>query len=96
MNFFTTAQHVNELRNLLSPGLGFFDILNSEQNGIPVLAIERRKKRLGPGVCVKRLLQIVWHGRPTCGRVRALPSSIFLGVLNGPQASRQGKQPSSR
>ena len=62
MDLFTIAQHFNELSDLPRTGLGPLDVLNSKQDGIPVLTVERCKERLGVGVCIERLLQVVGDG----------------------------------
>ena len=63
MDFFAIVEHFDKLGDFLRTRPGLLDVLNSEQDGIPILAIERRKKRFGFWVCIKGFLQIVRDGR---------------------------------
>lgn len=62
MELFAITEHLNELSDLLRTCLGLFDVLNSEQDGVPILAVERCKKRLGFWVCIKGMLQVIRYG----------------------------------
>ena len=44
MQLFTIGQHGDELGDLPGTGFSLFDVLNSEKDGVPVLAIERGKE----------------------------------------------------
>ena len=55
MERFTVPQHFNESSNLLRARLGLLDVLNPEQDGVPVSTVERCKKRFRLWVCIKGL-----------------------------------------
>jgi len=78
MEPFTVTQHFNESSNLLRARLGLLDVLNPEQDGVPVSAVERCKKRFGLRVCIKGLLQVIRDSRGARRRVCPIPPSIQL------------------
>jgi hypothetical protein len=88
MELFTIGQHFNELSDLPRTSFRLFDVLNSEKDGISVLAVERGKECFSLFVGIEGLLQVIGDGRFTRWRIRTLPTTIFLGSVDFNHSSR--------
>ena len=62
VELFTIGQHGDELGDLPGTGFRLFDVLNSEKDGVPVLAIERGKECPGLLVGMEGPLQVIRDG----------------------------------
>src|ERR1700730_3314190 len=80
MYLFMPFEHGDKLSDLPRAGLRFFNILYAEENGVPVSALQGRKKCLCPRACVESSLKVLGNGRVAGGIIGSFPTSILLGT----------------
>jgi hypothetical protein len=79
-------EHADELVDALPACLSLFGGLYAKENGVPVLAVERRKESTGFGTLVERGLKIGGRQRGAVRIVGSFPTPVFFGVFDGCQA----------
>ena len=79
-------QHLDELRDASRPRFRLLGILNAMQDGVAVLAVQRREKFSRLAVAVERALQVRRHGRRALGVVGVLhrPSRCAAAIAARP------------
>lgn len=87
MKLFIVGQHRDELSDLPGASFRFLDVLDSEKDGVSVLAIERGKECLSLFVRIEGHLQVIGDSRLTRRCVRAIPATILPGSFDLTHAS---------